>query len=285
MNLIKYVGSKDKLVDIINTYIPEGTTSINETFAGSASVSLSSEGKYYYLSDASPELVNFLKCVRDNPRGTIRYIRRLLNSESETIKVTTKSDFYYQVRAEDRESGFFGSNKVKRAARYYFIIYHCFNGVYRVNQKGFCNIPFGGDNRKLPEDWEKRIMSSYSHMTDYCLSITEEQFDSEDLFQSVLTQKRDGYNPFVFIDAPYYGTFDMYTKEGTRNNFWERLSKYMDRLTKNGIPFLCTNSHCDFINDLFKDYKIDKIPVKYTVSRDGKRPTTFESFITNKELL
>ncbi|AFK66684.1 DNA methyltransferase [Colwellia phage 9A] len=280
-NLLKYCGSKGKLLDVIEPYIHKATTMIVEPFCGSASVSLSQD-KSYYLTDSSPELINFLQCVRDNPRGVIRYIRRLLNSEKEAIKVISKRDFFKLLRAEDREHDFLQASSIHRAARYYFILYHCFNGVYRVNQKGFCNIDFGGDNRKLPDDWQERIKDASQHINQHCKGIIDQQFDDMGMMRSILDSLATGEKLFVFIDPPYYDTFDMYTKEGTRFEFWDRLLQFLDDLDAAGIPFLMTNSHKPFILEKFGKYKIDKVPVKYTVSQDGKRPTVFEAFITNK---
>jgi DNA adenine methylase len=279
MNLLKYCGSKGKLLNVIKPYIPESTTMVVEPFCGSASVSLSQDLPFY-LTDSSPELINFLQCVRDNPRGTIRMVRRL-NDKYQALPIEERRAFYKEVRSEDRVDGFALYNKSVRAARYYWILYHCFNGVYRVNQKGFCNIDFGGDNRKLPDDWQDRIKQNSIKLKNNCRGIHDQQFDDMGIMQSILDNSNNDI-PFVFIDPPYHDTFDMYTKEGTRFDFWDRLLQFLDDLDEAGIPFLMTNNYNDFITDKFGKYRIDKIEVRYTVSRDGIRKSTFEAFITNK---
>ncbi len=280
MNLLKYVGSKDQLLPVIGKYIPDNIDTIIEPFCGSASVSLSQD-KSYYLADSSPELINFLECVRDCPVATIVAIKNI-NDKYLSLDDSLKKDFYMKLRSEDRKDGFSLNNTRLRAARYYFIIYHCFNGMYRVNQKGQCNTPFGGNVRKLPKDWEDRIRLSSEHMVENCKGILYQQFDDTGYIQSLIDSTEDVSKLFVFIDPPYHDTFDMYTKEGTRFDFWDRLLNYLEDLDKAGIAFLMTNSYNDFILNKFSKFKVDKVPVMYTISANGNRPTVFESFITNK---
>ena len=48
-------------------------------------------------------------------------------------------EYYYEVRAQDPGT----MSTVERAARLIFLNKTCFNGLYRVNQKGNFNVPFG----------------------------------------------------------------------------------------------------------------------------------------------
>lgn len=281
-NLLKYVGSKDKLLPEILPYIPKGST-IVEPFCGSASLSLSQDNPYY-LSDSSPELINFLQCVKDDPEELIKHVelwmircKEFVDDDSHTYG---RKEYYMTLRQTDRHEDFLKSNRFLRAARYYFIIYHGFNGLYRVNKKGFCNTPYGGDNRKLPEDWCNRIKEASKHLKLNCRGINEQQFDNIDLLISL---HDSGVKLFIFIDPPYDQTFDQYTKEGVDAEFWDRLLDYLERLDAAGISFLMTNSCTDFILEKFKQFYIDKVETKYTISANGVRKSTFESFISNNK--
>lgn len=269
----KYIGSKGKLIDQILPYIPEQATVVYEPFSGSASLSLSQDLPFY-LSDTQPELVNFLQCVKEAPVEVSSRVAEL----GESVKTT---EAFLALRAADRREGFLNSCPYSRAARYYFILYRGYNGLYRVNGKGQCNTPFGGEHQKLPKGFESHI-ELISKELQRAKGIELLEFDNEEILPAILDS---GEKPFVFIDPPYYGTFDQYVKDRPNPEFWERLKKYTEDLNEAGIPFLLTNSDDPFILELFKDSDIELVPIKYTVAADKtKRVTKQETFISNKSL-
>lgn len=273
MQLLKYVGSKEKLVPEITKYIPKETTTVFEPFCGSASLSLSQDFSYY-LTDAQPELINFLECVRDNPTALVEEIGKLDREDY-------GKEIYMAIRNHDRREDFLEKDPFVRAARYYFIIYRGFNGLYRVNKKNQANTPYGG-NRKLPNDYKTRIFSASEHLRENCKGIFLQEFDNQEVLQSLIDSQAENEELFVFIDPPYYDTFDQYVPNRPDAEFWRRLSQYLEDLDQAGIKFLMTNSYKEFILDTFSEWKIDKIPITYSVAADGeKRAKTFEAFITN----
>jgi len=73
---------------------------------------------------------------------------------------------------------------------------------------------------------------------------------------------------FVYLDPPYYPTkknkygkvspYKLYNSDYTPIDFL-RLKIRCDELTLSGIPFMLSNSDCEFIRILFKDYCIVEI--------------------------
>jgi len=234
--LIGYVGSKEKLLGEIDKYIPLNTAIIYEPFCGSAAVSLSQKTSKYYLADSQPELINFLQCVRDNPSVVISRIQELLD-------VGISEEIYMALRVQDRRGDFLETDKYSRAARYFFIVNNGYNNLYRVNGKGQCNTPYAKGKKKIPNDWEERISNTSEKLVHSCNGIFEQQFDDKAILQSVIDSQPEGTTIFVFIDPPYYGTYDQYTKERTSEEFWERLKRYLEDLDEAGISFLMTNSY------------------------------------------
>lgn len=273
--LIGYVGSKEKLLSVIEDYIPVNTFVIYEPFCGSATVSLSQDVSKYYLADSQPELINFLGCVRDNPTTLISRIQELLDQG-------VSEELYMALRVQDRKEGFLRTDIYSRAARYFFIVNNGYNNLYRVNGKGQCNTPYAKGKKKIPNDWKERITETSEKLTSNCSGIFEQQFDNKDILKAVIDSQPEGQTAFVFIDPPYYGTYDQYTKERTSEEFWERLYQYLEDLDEAGIPFLMTNSYHEFILEKFGKWNVSEVPVKYTVAADGsKRVKTSEAFITN----
>lgn len=272
---IKYVGSKRKLLEVIGDYLHPNTTGIIEPFCGSAALSFE-WGLPFYISDASPELMNFYEVLAgDKYPELITELARIAGNQGR--------EQYLSLRAEDRDPSFYDdANSVRRAGRYYAIIYGGYNGLYRVNGSGFCNTPIG-DKWVVPD--YPRLAECREYMHKFCMGHSFQQFDSPIVFAATL---QSGDHPFVLIDPPYSDgdggkkVFKEYTPEKDRGDFYPRLLAYLQLLDSHGISFLMTNTYCDFILEMFGEFTIDKVPVKYTIAADGsKRGTKFEAFVSN----
>ena len=58
----------------------------------------------------------------------------------------------------------------------------------------------------------------------------------------------------------------------------------LEKLNKNGVKFLLSNSDCEFIRDLYKDYKIVTIKAKRAINSNGNnRGAISEVLIRNYE--
>jgi DNA adenine methylase len=275
---IKYVGSKRKLLGQIEDYIPENTSHIVEPFCGSAALSFSKETPFY-IFDASPELINFYEVLMSD------YDR--LESELLWIETDQSKGLYYDMRAWDRVGNFEDIHStIQRAARYYYIIYGGYNGLYRVNKNNQCNTPMG--DKCMAVNY-KQLQLARDHLNKFCRGVFCEQFDTYNSPEGMLSKSS---NPFVLIDPPYSDgdggkkVFKDYTPEGDGGDFYERLRVYLWDLTNAGIPFLMTNTWCTFIRDYFSPFDIDKVETKYSIAADGqKRGQVFEAFVSNRTLL
>lgn len=276
---LKYVGNKSKLLPHIMEYIPETTDVIVEPFCGSAALAFSID-KPFYISDMSPELILFFEELRDNPYE--------LYYKAVELSIKHSKEFYLEVRQWDRLESFLSSEPVSRtlrAARYLYIIYHGFNGLYRVNQKGYCNTPCGGDKRKYPEDIKQLLINSSKHLNLWCKGIFLQEFDNTDLLKSIIDS---GMKPFVLIDPPYFNqdgdkkVFQEYTTTKVDSTFILRLSDYMEDLNNESINFLMTNTYCKTVEDNYSKWQLDKVPTKYIVGGKAEREgCKFEYFVSN----
>lgn len=281
--MIKYTGSKRKLIPEIEKYMPPTTTLIMEPFAGSAAFSLSQDCTFM-ASDKSPELVNFMNMVRENPivlaeeiGNTFRWFKK--TSES-TMHLDAK-ELYTGYRNKDRLENFLTEwDAMDRAVRYYFIIYHGFNGLYRVNKKNQCNTPFG---KRFPEFSPAKFLEDAANLRKKCLSFHHEEFDDKASLYKLIEHKELGGTPFVLIDPPYLGVWNQYTPEVDGGDFYDRLLKYLDRLDAEGIDFLMTNSDKpELIQMVDTKFRVELVPIKYSIAADGtKRGTSFESFTSS----
>ena len=84
---------------------------------------------------------------------------------------------------------------------------------------------------------------------------------------------------FVYLDPPYHNTFTKYTKNVFEEQQQLELRDFCDKLNESGVKFLASNNDTEFINEIYKKYKITKVDTKYSVG--GSRGKKQEVLISN----
>lgn len=268
--LVKWVGGKRQLLPEITRLLPP--TSLKgtyfEPFLGGGAVLFSLEPARAKVNDINVELINLYKVVRAQP--------------SELIELVTSyphdKDFYYSLRGIDRDADAWRSlTSLEQAARTLYLNRAGFNGLYRVNSKGQHNVPFGS-NRHLNFNAQNiRSVSDY-------LRNNNVVFTSAD-YREALSTARPG--DFVYIDPPYdpitsTSSFTAYASGGfTRQNQVE-LRKEVDRLTREGVHVMLSNSATDFIKAEYAHYRIHIVKARRQVnSKPTVRGQVDEIIVTN----
>ncbi len=101
-------------------------------------------------------------------------------------------------------------------------------------------------------------------------------------------------NAFIYLDPPYYpistrkdgkiSPYKLYNATDYLPSDFLKLKERCDDLTHNGIPFVLSNSDCEFIRFLFRDYNLVEVRETQSVKTSkgkGSRPTTGGLLITN----
>ncbi|GAA8033555.1 hypothetical protein JP0563_14890 [Helicobacter pylori] len=157
---IKWVGGKRNLLKQILPLLSVEFNAYHEPFLGGGALffELFSMGKLKnkkaYLSDTNAELINAYEVVKTNP---LALIEELL-----CFKQDHSKNFYYEARSWDRRSDFEKMCPIKRAARFIYLNKTCYNGLHRVNQKGFFNVPIGNYKDPTICDSETILACSYA---------------------------------------------------------------------------------------------------------------------------
>ena len=126
---LRWAGSKLKLVPVLENYWRADHKRYLEPFAGSACLYFHLSPDQAVLGDNNAGLIELYEVVRDYPE---RIVRRLAH-----IPRTPES--YYRWRGMSPEL----LDKEARALRLLYLNRHCFNGIYRTNDSGQFNVPFG----------------------------------------------------------------------------------------------------------------------------------------------
>jgi DNA adenine methylase len=228
--LLKWAGGKSWFVkehgdDLFQRVIERGGNYI-EPFLGGAAMALHLGLPGMILGDAEEELITTYTMVRDNPTE-LRALLALMDD------LGTDRESYMRVRETA------ATLPVEIAAKTIYLNRTCFNGLYRRNKSGKFNVPYGGEERKLP-DLERILEVS--------AALRAATFLAAD-FQYVIGQAGEG--DVIYADPPYHEVFDGYTPNGFGESDHERLAVALLKARARGAEFLCHNADTELVRDLF----------------------------------
>lgn len=272
--VVKWVGGKRQLLPEIKKYSPKKYNTYFEPFVGGGAVLFELQPKNAIVNDINKELINLYSVIQNN-------VDDLIEKLSDTESYSNTSDCYYRVRELDREPQKYNKmTGVDRAARILYLNKTCYNGLYRVNSMGEFNSPFGSyKNPNIVNSITLKAVSKYFNESNI-------KFLNGDFEKTVKTAKKDD---FVYFDPPYApisktSNFTGYNENGFGENEQIRLKELCDTLDKKGVKFLLSNSDCEFIRELYKDYNIVTIKAKRTInSNANNRGAISEVLIRNYE--
>ncbi|MCI8615612.1 MAG: DNA adenine methylase [Lachnospiraceae bacterium] len=269
--VVKWVGGKRQLLDDLTPLFPKRITSYCEPFLGGGAVLFKLQPDIAYVNDINSELIQMYEVIRDNVDELIALLGEHPNEE----------EHFYRVRDWDRDKKQYEQlTEVQKAARVIYLNKTCYNGLFRVNNAGEFNTPFGHyKNPNIVNEPVLRAVSSY-------FGRAQVTFSSVD-YARVLADVEEG--TFVYLDPPYdpvSGTanFTSYAKGGFDRQEQIRLRQCCDELNRHGIKFMLSNSATDFIIDQYAAYNITIVKAKRAINSDGtKRGQVDEVVVRNYE--
>ena len=134
---VKWAGGKTQLLGKLHQYMPKNYGNYFEPFVGGGSYFLNIAPSKATINDLNSELICAYKCFNDDVQFS------LLKAELKKHELNHSEEYYYQIRELDRDENFYKEPIYKRAARMIYLNKACFNGLYRVNSKGYFNVPSG----------------------------------------------------------------------------------------------------------------------------------------------
>ncbi len=262
--ILKWPGGKswlaERLSQIIGDEIATNGT-YYEPFLGAGSIYFYFRPEKSILSDVNPALINFYKCLRNNSDKIIKRVWSFSN----------KSECYYKVRNMHPRTD------IGESARFLYLNKTCWGGVYRLNQKGEYNVPFGNSGRKICS--RNRVLAAADALRNATLICSD--------FEPIMTAAKNG--DCIYADPPY-------STLGQNNGFLrynERLFKWSDqqRLARScrdsadrGAFVAISALWHDDILKLFPDWWAWKIERKSLISRkiEGRRSICEVVIFSNK---
>lgn len=269
--VLKWVGGKRQLMETFKTLLPQRINNYCEPFLGGGAVLFDLQPKKAYVNDINSDLILVYTVIRDAVDELISNLETFENN----------AETFYEVRDWDRDKEKYATlSNVQRAARTIYLNKTCYNGLYRVNNAGEFNAPFG--NYKNPNIVNAPVLKAVNAY----FNTAEIHFSSIDYEELLNTVKR---GTFVYLDPPYdpvsdTSSFTGYTKGGFTREDQLRLRKCCDALNKKGVQFMLSNSATDFIKEQYATYNITIVKAKRAInSVAARRGDVDEVVIRNYE--
>ncbi len=224
-----------------------------EPFLGSGAVFFELSPAEAVLSDVNEDLIGTYLAIRDDPDR----VRRELKG----MRVSPET--YYAVRAATPRLA------TKRAARFLYLNRTAFGGIYRVNQRGVFNVPYGGGERTHHMLWNTAILTEASRI------LAGVQLEHGD-FERFLGQACSG--DVVYCDPTYTVAHDSngFVRYNEHNFRWEdqeRLARAACAARDRGAFVLVSNAHSPSVLRLYSNARVWTLRRKSLVSANiaGRR--------------
>jgi DNA adenine methylase len=229
---LKWAGGKTQLLDELKARVPSSWSPLRdlyvEPFLGAGALYLKLKPLHARLNDLNAELIVCWQALRDCPHEVCEML-----GEMETQYRANPEDTYYSVRMMIPSS----LEIPARAARFIMLNKAGFNGLYRVNKHGHCNVPWGQNK------WVNLLDVPNLNACSDLLQSTDVELTSVD-FADVSSI---GPGALVYLDPPYApvsktSDFTAFTKEKFRATDQKRLASYALKLSKRGCHVIVSQS-------------------------------------------
>ena len=217
---LKWVGGKRQLMPSIVELLSKNIKELNyvEPFIGGGAVLFHLQPKNAIINDFNEELINVYTVIKNNLNDLIVDLKKHDNNP----------DYFYQIRSLDRTEEFKNLTPVQRASRVIFLNKTCFNGLYRVNNAGEFNAPFGRyKNPNIVNEPTLKAVNKYLNSNSIILR--------NDDYADVLADINE--NSFVYLDPPYHPISESSNFTGYIQGGWDmfdqiRLREVYDELNE-----------------------------------------------------
>lgn len=226
---VKWAGGKRSLIPDIAKQFPERVSHYWEPFVGGGAVffTFSDRIDRATLSDLNEELVIAYQVVKDN-------VEELINALTKHDRKHKENKAYYsQIRKLEP------TDPIDVAARFIYLNKTCFNGLYRVNQKGKFNVPKGS--------YKNPTICNADNLRDASKALERVTISLGDFERVVKPSSTD----FVYCDPPYDQCFTEYQAGGFKTDDQERLRNSVLDWSFAGAKVLVSNSNTELITKLY----------------------------------
>lgn len=271
--IIKWAGGKRGVMNQLVHLFPTEFNNYHEPFLGGGSVALHLHNsgkltdKQVFLSDSMKPLIGLYTTIKDDLQNLLLELKKpcYTNDKDSFMKCR---DEYNRIKMEEH---------VKVSALFVYLNKTCFNGLYRENKLGEYNVPFGSfKNPSTIDEQHATNISTWLNQSNVHVSCCD--------YTNIEHHVQCG--DFIYMDPPYYNTFNGYSKNVFGHDEQIQLFKCVERLTSIGCKVAMSNSNDPIIRDLYSsipNVKFHEIQVKRPITSKSIDRTNIytELLVTN----
>ena len=295
---LKWAGGKSQLLSTIEDNFPEEIKKSRkidkyfEVFVGGGALYFHLRNNYEvkesYLYDINPELILTYNVIKNDPKELIDLLL-ILQDEYISLEQDGRKEYYFNVRSKFNEDltdfnyDNYSDSHIIRASQVIFMNKTCFNGLFRLNQKGEFNVPHG--RYKNPLICDKNNILAVSKTLEDTYIINGNYDESEDLIDE---------NSLVYFDPPYRplkntSSFTTYAGFEFTDQHQIELAGFYKKISDKGAKALLSNSdpknedpNDNFFDDLYGDFTIERVQANRNInSNASKRGKINEILVRN----
>lgn len=243
-SILRWAGSKTKIVPHLLKLLPHSYAKYIEPFAGSASLFFALPPGKSILGDTNRCVVELYRGIQTDPEGVYKTLQEIPKTK----------DAYLLLRSLDPNT----LTLSQRCARLIFLMKACFNGVYRTNQQGQFNVPMGDKIYALPTLQELRDAQEHLRGT----TLKNEDYSATCMYGRA--------GDLVYLDPPYkqLGRYRGEYGFGSKfcENRFEELVSLVHRLDDSGVNVMLSHSFDPMLIDLLPSWQVHQIQIHRSIA-------------------
>jgi len=282
---LKWAGGKKQLLMEFSARLPDhlkdsGTIKrYVEPFVGGGAMFFFLKQHYNInesiLLDINRELVMAYQVIKNDHEGLTKILKDIEEDHLKNDEEGRKKNYYrirdvYNSDIQTFEYENYNKQWIERTAYFIFMNKTCFNGLFRQNKNGEFNVPFGlYKNPKICDYTNIKCANQALKDTEiYCSNFT-------------VSEKYIDKGVFVYLDPPYRplnktSNFTAYSKDGFNDFDQAKLASFFREMDDRGAYLMLSNSDPknenikdEFFDELYRGYRIDRVPAKRNINRDA----------------
>ncbi|MCI8206425.1 adenine methylase [Klebsiella pneumoniae] len=263
---LKWAGGKARVMPQLLEHLPKADCLI-EPFVGSGTVFMNTEYRRYVLCDSNRALINFFEMLT-------RHTEELIKSARMFFQDGNFSEDYYACRdgfnfiSKNSLVGAGIARKVQWAAMFLYLNRHGYNGLYRVNQKGEFNVPYGKFAAPYFPEKEMRLFAEKANDT-------KAIFMHSDFLHSIRAVVYASDDAVIYCDPPYIPTsatanFTAYGKPFTLDDHRSLVTNLLYAHRQFGIRAVISNSDTPETREIYSAFNLHAFSVRRSVSAKSR---------------